>query len=312
MEDYILYGNDKLKTFYPNHNNAVLDSGASGNFLTEKAPQKMIQQHHIPVVIRQPDGNKMVSQHKSELRILKQLSTEAREAYTFKEITLPLISVAKFQKDKAKVLHQGKVIATAPRDNISKLWTMKLNNLNDCQPKHDKDLAMNVIVPEEAQNNIEKLILFLYEAIGFPTKTTLIKAVNKGHFATWPGLTVSRINKYIKQDIINDKGHMHMQRQKTKKITKKLDEKVDNSEEEALEPVQEPKNNKTNEYFAKIEETGLCGIDQTGKLPYTSKRGYKYIFVLYNYDPNAILVRPMKNRIDKEFLRVHDEVVEYL
>ena len=65
-------------------------------------------------------------------------------------------------------------------------------------------------------------------------------------------------------------------------------------------------------HFARIEETGLCGTDQTGKLPYKSKRGYKYIFVLYSYNPNSILVRAMKNRTDAEFLRVHDDVIEYL
>ena len=65
-------------------------------------------------------------------------------------------------------------------------------------------------------------------------------------------------------------------------------------------------------HFARIEETGLCGTDQSGKLPYRSKRGNQYIFVLYSYDPNSILFRAMKNRTDAEFLRVHDDVIEYL
>ena len=144
--------------------------------------------------------------------------------------------------------------------------------------------------------------MFLYEAIAFPAKSTLIEAIRKGHFATWPGLTVKRVQKYVTQNIIHDKGHMHMQRQvKSKKednTAKNKDNTVaekDATETESLNPIQEHNNSKTNEYFARIEETGLCGTDQTGKFPNTSIRGYKYMFVLYNYDPNGILVRPMKN-----------------
>ena len=37
--------------------------------------------------------------------------------------------------------------------------------------------------------------------------------------------------------------------------------------------------------------------DLTGAFPYTSSRGYKYLYVLYNYDSNLILVEPLKNWI---------------
>ena len=33
-------------------------------------------------------------------------------------------------------------------------------------------------------------------------------------------------------------------------------------------------------------------LDLTGKFPYTSSRGYKYLLVIYDYDSNAILVAP--------------------
>ena len=151
----------------------------------------------------------------------------------------------------------------------------------------------------------KKLILFLYAAIGYPNKNTLLKAIDRGHFATWPGLTNKRVKKYITDNIINAKGHMHLQRQSNTN---------DKNEEEKdlLTPTQQKDNKKTNQHFAKIEETGLCGTDQTGKFPTTSKRGHKYIFVLYNFDSNSILIRPMKNRGKEEFTRVHDDLIEYL
>ena len=89
-----------------------------------------------------------------------------------------------FAKEMAFIIKNGKVISKAPRDKITKLWTTDLNkDQNDCNTKHEKDLSMNVIIPEEAESNIEKLILFLYAALGRPNKATLIKAIKHGHFA---------------------------------------------------------------------------------------------------------------------------------
>ena len=36
--------------------------------------------------------------------------------------------------------------------------------------------------------------------------------------------------------------------------------------------------------------------DQTGRFPAQSSRGHNYVFVCYDYDSNAILVEPLKNR----------------
>ena len=218
-----------------------------------------------------------------------------------------------FVKKRAYIVHDGKIIIEAPRDEVIKLWTTKLNenNLNECKTIHDKDLIMNVTIPEEANSNIEKLILFLYTALGRPNKTTLIKAIQQGHFTTWPSLTVKILKKYIQGDIINAKGHMHLKRQVKNKT--KEDKKIPNNiEEEITHPIQEEVNVKTNLNFVKTEETGLYGTDLTGKVPIRSKRGNKYIFVLYNWDTNSIISRAIKDRKDTEFVRVHDEIIEEL
>ena len=41
---------------------------------------------------------------------------------------------------------------------------------------------------------------------------------------------------------------------------------------------------------------GKTYSDQTGRFPYQSLRGNKYLFVLYDYDSNVILVEALKNR----------------
>ena len=184
-----------IKNNYPSTKKAILDSGSIGHFLTNRSPQTNIQRNHTPLKIRQPDGNTLVSKNKCKLKIYPKLTKKAREAYSFKNITFPLISVAKlcdddcmviFGKKVVYIIKKGKVISEAPRDSVTKLWTTQLDHkdLNDCKEKHDKELIMNVTIPEEAESNIEKLILFLYAALGHPNKTTLIKAIQKGHFAT--------------------------------------------------------------------------------------------------------------------------------
>jgi hypothetical protein len=45
-------------------------------------------------------------------------------------------------------------------------------------------------------------------------------------------------------------------------------------------------------------------MDQTGRFPVVSSKGNKYIMVLYEYDGNAILAEPIKNRTAAELLRV--------
>ena len=115
---------------------------------------------------------------------MPQLPQKARESYAFKNIKFPLISVAKlcdsdctvvFVKIRAYIIYKRKIIVEAPRDTISKLWTMKLQNLNDCTKRHKQEIAMNVTIPEETESNIGRLILFLHEALGHPNKNSLIK-----------------------------------------------------------------------------------------------------------------------------------------
>eukprot|EP00978_Attheya_sp_CCMP212_P033692 scaffold137258_cov30-Attheya_sp.AAC.1 len=53
--------------------------------------------------------------------------------------------------------------------------------------------------------------------------------------------------------------------------------------------------------------TDLCG-----RFLILSAQGNQYIFILYDYDSNAILSRAMKNRSDKEITRVFSELADTL
>ena len=57
-------------------------------------------------------------------------------------------------------------------------------------------------------------------------------------------------------------------------------------------------NKKTNDimYYIYNSSDGVAYTDLTGKFPYRSTKGNNYIMVAYNYDGNAILAEPVKNR----------------
>ena len=53
-------------------------------------------------------------------------------------------------------------------------------------------------------------------------------------------------------------------------------------------------------------------FDLTGELPCMASRGHRCIFVLYDYDSNAILTAVMKNRLAEEHVRAYKETTQHL
>ena len=236
--------NNKLNSSFPSNCNAIVDSGASGHYFPIQSPQSNTHKTNTQFIITQPNGEKLTSTKNAKLNILNTLPAEAKEVQVFDNIKYPLLSEAKlcdvdcdvlFKKKKVTITHNNKIIAEAPRDTLSNLWTMPLKNLNECNQKHDKNFVMNISPKETINNNVENLIQFLYGAAGWPVLSTLIKAIKNGHFATWPGLTVKRVRKYAANHILTAKGHMHLKRQTNKhKIRTKKEQSMET--DEAMHP----------------------------------------------------------------------------
>jgi hypothetical protein len=60
---------------------------------------------------------------------------------------------------------------------------------------------------------------------------------------------------------------------------------------------------KTQYAYAATIDAGQIYTDQTGIFPVVSRKGNKYIMILYDYDRNAILAQPIKDRTAPELLR---------
>ena len=170
---------------------------------------------------------------------------------------------------------------------------------------------------------------YLHAACLGPVKSTFLKAINKGFFKTWPGLTDKLVKKHLHPTTYTAKGHLsqtrqHLQSTKTpspednstylenikKNITalrakansddkKNLEQIIRDSWDEDAFPSSDIPNQKTNEVVYAIFDSspsGLAYIDLTGRFPYRSARGNEYIIVGYHYDANAILATALKNR----------------
>jgi hypothetical protein len=109
-------------------------------------------------------------------------------------------------------------------------------------------------------------------------------------------LNEQNVEKYLSKSTSAAKGHLNQQRQnaRTKKIkdAQKMDTEPD--PDHGL---------KTQYVYAATIDAGQIYTDQTGRFPVVSSKGNKYIMVLYDYDSNAILAQPIKNRTTPELLK---------
>ncbi|KAL7484256.1 hypothetical protein ACHAW6_009898, partial [Cyclotella cf. meneghiniana] len=146
--------------------------------------------------------------------------------------------------------------------------------------------------------------------MGYPVLSTWCKAIDRGYFRGWPGLTSTRVRRFVKPSEYSAMGHLDQRRQgirSTKTMT--ATPTADSMEE----PQQLPLNDKTNMVFmTMVDIDGQLFTDQTGRFPITSNRGNNYVVIFYTVDANHIKSYPIKSRHRSELLRAYSEVYAYL
>ena len=178
----------------------------------------LINEHAIsngPTVIM-PNGDLIIATHAGTLN-LPTISNKAKLAYKFPHIQKSLLSLsaicneggtAIFNKHEMYITKNRKIILKGTRDKLTGLWLISMNN---SPPKHtlrhnNDNLAAAVI---ESTKTKQELIRFLYATSFFPVKSTWIKAIRNGNFATFPGLIAELVAKYLPQEILTILGHKH-------------------------------------------------------------------------------------------------------
>jgi hypothetical protein len=174
------------------------------------------------------------------------------------------------------------------RDPKSRLWRVNLKQKmksenSQCNHAHDN-------------NNQKDLINFRHDTCFSPVKSTWIKAIKNGIFSYWPGLNEHSVEKYLSKSTSTAKGHLNQQRQNAR-TTKIKDAQLLDSETDQDHGI------KTQFVYAATIDAGQIYTDQTGRFPVVSSKGNKYIMILYDYDSNAILAKPLKDRTAPELLK---------
>ena len=138
----------------------------------------------------------------------------------------------------------------------------------------------------------QDLTLFYHAACFGPTKRTFVDAIKRNAFASWLGLTVELVNKYLPRTEATIKVHSRQQ-YKGKKSTIMQQEVPIMTQQSPPEILTEW----THQIFLKVTEcSSKIYTDQTGRFPINSSRGYKYIMIAYDYDSKNILAEPIKSR----------------
>jgi hypothetical protein len=177
-----------------------------------------------PINVTLPDGATIQSTHTCDL-LIPQLPPAATKTYVVTSLAnSSLISVGqlvdancsvKFDRTSVEVLHNHKRILEGVRNERNGLWTVDLKDKNSHSDK-DKTTTTN-LKSKQAHSvyectNKRDLVRFLHAAAFSPVQDTWLKAIQAGHFATWPGLTEDLVPKHLPKEIATVKGHLSQRR----------------------------------------------------------------------------------------------------
>ena len=299
----VLASKDKLNlrftnTIIPTSPTAIADTGTTGHFLRE-LPNRRPLQPAPPLKVKLPDGHHINSTGTTSIDWLD-LPPGARTAHVRPQLDPhSLISIgvlcdhnciATFDKESVQI-HQHSTRILQGHRLPNGLWSLPLSSH---QPQ------ANTLFPEQTQRD---LVRWLHAAAFSPSISTFLEATERNFFATWPNLTPQVIRRYLQPSVATSKVHLNQQRQRRRKLFNE-------------EPQPTPITPRTHTIYATLvdpkQPTGNSFSDLTGRFPIQSNLGANYIFVLYDYDSNAIIVRPLRNRSSQEIQRVFTTVHAYL
>ena len=320
-------------TTIPPTNHTVIckaDSGATRNYFTERDAYILNQKQEIkngPKVglpngttleahLRGniPDSNllngtTLANYLRGNILTSNLLTPKALQAHVFKGLTnSSLISIgqlcddgciAMFDKKKLHVFKKDNLVITGTRNTYDGLWDISISK-NNTLPENQKHTteylnpSANVII--RANQTKSNLAEYLHKCAFSPTLRTLTNAISKGHLITWPGIENLNFKKLIRNLLPTAKGHLDQERKNLQST------KVNQTDEQSDDLDYNPTDGvgiKTYEYASSIiniTPKGTTYTDLTGRFPHRSSRGNEYFYVMYDYDSNAILAAPIKNR----------------
>ena len=144
-----------------------------------------------------------------------------------------------------------------------------------------------------------ELFQYLHRCAFSSVVHTWTKAIDTGHFATWPGLTSELVHKHLPKSPATTKGNLKQDRQNIRLTKPSI------APSPIVPPIQHDPPGLSHQVFVEIIElTGKVSTDQTGRSLVTSSCGNKYLMVLYNHS-NAVIPDPIKSRSESELIQAY-------
>ena len=305
------------------------DTGASQHYI-KNTDKNFLQQcrpvsTHCPILL--PNGTIVNSTEQGKLPLSNKFQPQSSVAKILPSLkNNSLLSIGQlcddnctaiFNKQKLFILKNFEVILTGIRNFKDRLWDVILpDNKSLSAPVTSKQFhqqTANIILPTNQTKT--ELAKFYHAAIYSPVLRTLQLAIRNDHFLSWPGIEKINFPKFITDTIAIDKGHLDHERKNLRPTSK-----ITQSDIEDLFPTSKTKYpiNKTYSVYSKIvpfTAKEMAYGDITGAFPYTSSRGSKYIYVMYDFDANTILTYPLKSRQAHEIVQawttLHDQMTRH-
>ena len=276
----------------------LLDSGATGTFVSGS---DAIHLHHPTPTSTGPtvlsaSGDIMPSSLHGVLPLSARLSTKAQSAFVLDGLrTGTLVSLAQlcdddciamFTKYDVQVLKNDTVIITGVR-TPNGLWSIPI----DASPAHQANGILRL------DKSHAELALYHHTTLGSPAVSTLLRAIRRGHLATFPGLTTNLITKHLPKSIATTLGHQDQEAKNIRSTRSISLSPIASSDPDVdIAPPTEPRSHQI--AIALLDNQPLLKSysDQTGRFHVPSSRGNNYIFVLYHQDTNSIHAVAIPNR----------------
>jgi hypothetical protein len=212
-----------LQTFSSPNRCTVLDSGATGAFVTSSDAKFLLAQTPVsdgPAVLS-ANGAAMPITLRGQLPLSKKLSAAAQSAFALDDLkTGALISLAKlcdddciaiFNKYDVKIIKDNEIVIKGNRmPNGS--WSLPLL---DSAP-HQANGTLRADEPKQ------ELAKHLHTALGSPAPSTLLVAIRSTHLTTFPGLTTNLISKHLPKSLATVLGHQDQEAKHLCSTTKLL------------------------------------------------------------------------------------------
>ena len=275
--------------------NAILDSGATGTFVSPADAPYL--RHAIPITngptVISASGDVMKPTLSGIFPLSPHLSDTAQSAFvldTLKTGTLISLSqlcdddcIAIFTRFQVRILKNNKIIITGNR-TPNGLWSLPLLP----PPSHQANGILRLDQPKR------DLAQYYHASLGSPVPSTLLRAIRRGHLVTFPGLTTDLITKHLPKSIATILGHQD-QESRSIRSTKLI---FDNSTDSDLDlaPHLAPRTHHISAVLLHDQPLLKSYSDQTGQFPVPSTRGNHYLFVLYHQDTNYIHAIAIPNR----------------